>query len=64
VKQLTEDQRLGFAHLPADGADRISVQLAQTPDPLVAVHHDVPCATVAADHDDRHLLADFGDRRQ
>jgi hypothetical protein len=27
VKQLPKDQRIDFAHLPADGADRIAVQL-------------------------------------
>ena len=65
VEQLMEDERLRFAHRPADRVDRIAVQLPQAPDPLVAINDDVVAGVPLASHDDdRHLLAGLGDRRQ
>lgn len=55
VQQVPKDQRLTLRHLPRDCHDRIALQPAQTADPFVAVHDDVPRAR-RHDHN-RHLLA-------
>lgn len=73
VKKLTKDQRLGFAHLPTDGADRIAVQLSQAPDPFVTIDHDVlagdtagalPAVSSARRWSSRHSCMYSGFRRR
>lgn len=55
-----QHQRVGFAHLPDDGVDRVEAQLLQRGDALVAVDDQI--AAFAFDDDDRGLLAGFSQR--
>ena len=53
-------QRVGFAHLPDDGVDRVAAQLLERGDALVAVDDQIAAAIF--DDDDGRLLADLSQR--
>jgi hypothetical protein len=53
-------QRVGFAHLPHDGLDRVAAQLLERGDALVTVDHQIAAASF--DDDDGRLLADLSQR--
>jgi len=53
-------QRVGFAHLPDDGVDRVAAQLLERGDALVTVDDQI--AAVRLDDDDGRLLADLSQR--
>jgi hypothetical protein len=53
-------QRVGFAHLPHDGVDRVAAQLLDRGDALVTVDDQI--AAERFDDDDGSLLADLSQR--
>ncbi len=54
-------QRVGFAHLPDDGVDRVAAQLLERGDAFVAVDDQI--AVASFDDDYGRLLADLSQRR-
>jgi hypothetical protein len=55
-----QHQRVGFAHFPDNGGDRIAAQLLERGDALVAVDDQI--AATGFNDDDRRLLARFSQR--
>jgi hypothetical protein len=53
-----QDQRVGFAHVPDDGFDRVATQLLQGNDAFVSVNHQISIRTIRyGDNHDRRLLS-------
>jgi len=60
-----QHQRLGLTQRPDQGLDRVSPQLLQRRQPLVAVDHQVTLRSLGHGHDDdRRLLPRGGQRGQ
>jgi len=65
TQRAIQHQRFGFRQRPDQGLDRVSAELFQGPEALIAVDDDIAAGLAGhPDHDDGRLLSDGGQRGQ